>query len=232
MLDLFTHPDLRLFTTLAGFVFALLMLEIVLMLIGGSSQLGEVDLDADFAPDFDVDASALEALDGMDLSDVEPITDTTDLATGQGWMHALGLDSVPSALWLAGLLSFLSMGGFLVQGLVQTLGLGFLPSWLVLAGVAAPALWMTKRYARFLGRLIPSVETTAISKISFHKRQGTVVGGLAARNRPAEVVWVDGHGNSHYLLAEPLSDDETIPQGADVLILRTRDKQARLISLS
>ena len=102
---------------------------------------------------------------------------------------------------------------------------------LVLAIVSLPALYLTSRFARFLGRLIPSVETSAIGAYAFHKRRGIVSGGTASANRPAEVRWRDGYGNIHYLLAEPLDKNETIPQGTDVLILRTKDKQARILSL-
>lgn len=53
--------------------------------------------------------------------------------------------------------------------------------------------------------------------------------GTARRGSPAQVPFQDRHGNTHYAMAEPLADDEAIPGGAEVIILRTRDGALRLV---
>lgn len=258
MLDILTNPDLRLFSTLLFIVGGLLLLEIALMMLGITSQLGEGDVGLDVDADVDLGADGMAALDGVDAADmvdIEPVGiesfDSLDAADGMdamdnfdaiseaqtasvspaGLLDLLGITKVPSAVWLAGLLTFISALGFMVQGLVNTIGLGFLPSMLVLAIVFVPALFITARFAGFVGGLIPGIETSAIGAHAFHKRRGVVSGGTARKGRAAEVRWVDGYGNSHYLMAEPLDASDTISQGTQVLILRTRDKQARIISL-
>ena len=44
---------------------------------------------------------------------------------------------------------------------------------------------------------------------------------------------MDGHGNAHYLRGEPLKDDEVIPQGTEVLVVRKAQNQGyRLVALT
>lgn len=252
MLEIITDPHLRPFAIAGAVVFVLLFLEIALMMIGLSSQLGEPDVDID-AESFDTElpngsVEALSNLEPGELIDIEPLNldgfdtdidvDTeADIVTAQpsgfgAFLGALGVTSVPSAIWLAGLLAFVSGLGFALQSFVSLFGFGYLNSTLALLVVFVPALYLTARYAKTIGRLIPGIETTAISADSFHRRQGKVTQGTARHLSPAEVSWVDGHGNTHYLMAPPLKEGDVISQGSDVLILRTKDKQPRIISLS
>jgi hypothetical protein len=79
---------------------------------------------------------------------------------------------------------------------------------------------------------MPRTETQSVSTRQLGRRLGTVTQGTAARGSPAEVRVTDRYGNTHYLRAEPLSDAETIPQGAEVLVLRHRPTGGfRLIAL-
>lgn len=266
MLELLANPELRIFSTLFFVVFGLLALEVVLMLIGISSQIGEGDIGFDVDADVDLGAeslAALESVDAADMIDIEPVgldafdIDAADAIDGLdgfdgldglddidvlseaqaasvstgGLLDMLGVTKVPSAIWLAGLLMFVAIFGFMLQGLVGILGFGFLPSTLALAIVAVPGLFVTAKFARFVGGLIPSMETSAVGAHAFHKRVGKVSGGTARKGRAAEVKWKDGYENTHYLMAEPLDPKEEIAEGTDVLILRTKTKEARIIAL-
>lgn len=233
-MSVLSDPGLYPFSVLALMVAGLLGLEILLMLVGLSSQIGDADVDAGLEI-----GTPMESLDALDLDPglaatlepVEPEALAAD-AGGSGILSMLGLTDAPSMIWLASLMAFLSMGGFALQGAVQALTGDFLSPMPALAIVALPALYATTRFARFLGRLVPSVTTTAISGRSFNRRRGRVSGGTAAVGRPAEVAWTDGHGNTHYLMAEPLDPADVIPEGASVLILKTREGAPRLVALS
>ena len=84
------------------------------------------------------------------------------------------------------------------------------------------ALWFTRGFGAAFARLLPQMETEALSERSLGRRRGTVTQGTAAQGRPAEVRVMDGYGNSHYLRAEPLQRDEQIAQGTEVLVVRDR----------
>jgi hypothetical protein len=248
MLEILASANLRPFSIAGGLVVGLLLMEILLMLIGVSTQIGDPDVDLDFDVDVDVTspdiANALDGIDSADMANIEPVwLDMTDTSTPvdtlpeapgffMGVFDFLGITKVATAIWLAGLMAFISIFGFVGQGILKALGLGYLPGGIALGIVAIPALLTISKYSHLLGRLIPNVETTAVSSGSFHRRRGIVTGGTARFNMPAEVKWIDGHGNSHYLRAEPLSATLTIDEGTEVLILKTRDNKAKIININ
>ena len=244
MLDVLADPHFQPFAIALGFMFGLLALEVALMLMGLSSQFTEADMDIDVDADIDMAdvTAAVDGLDTADLADIEPLGLDGELdadvssdvsATGfQDALEALGITKVPSAVWLAGLAAFIGSLGFALQGLVSTLDIGFLNPTLAFAIVVVPAIYLTSKFAAFVGNLIPGVETSAISDQAFHRRRGVVSGGTSEAMRPAEVKWIDGYGNPHYLMAEPLDQKTKIMEGSDVLIVRTKDKKARIINIS
>ena len=232
MLDLFAQDGLRLFSIMACLVLALLVLEILLMMMGASSQIGEPT--GDIGLDVDVGGVDLDTLDLDPGLAAQIDTDTAvagDIAP-DGLAHHLGLHDTPSAIWLAGLLAFCAVFGFILQGTLGALGIGYLPGWMALLVVAAPALLVNSRFARLLGRIVPPVQTTAISDRAFHQRRARITGGPAIAGMPTEVEWTDGYGNRHYLLAEPLDPNDTIANGSEVLLVRTREGSARILPLS
>ncbi|WP_370541702.1 OB-fold-containig protein [Actibacterium sp. 188UL27-1] len=46
--------------------------------------------------------------------------------------------------------------------------------------------------------------------------------GTARQGKPAQVRFRDGHGNSHYTIAEPLDPKDELPQGTEVLLLKIK----------
>nr|WP_246399900.1 OB-fold-containig protein [Amaricoccus macauensis] len=96
-------------------------------------------------------------------------------------------------------------------------------------GVSVPALFAARRLARGIGRLVPRIETSAISERSYGRRAGVVTTGVSRRGYPAEVRFTDGHGTQHYVLAEPLDAGDEIPAGAEVAVIRLRTGEIRIV---
>jgi hypothetical protein len=104
-----------------------------------------------------------------------------------------------------------------------------LPPNIAMALATLPALALAARAARFTAHLIPRTTTSAISERAYGRRRGIITVGAAAAGNPAQVRFSDQHGNTHHLMAEPLDQSESIPEGSEVLIIRTRDGQFRLV---
>lgn len=113
--------------------------------------------------------------------------------------------------------------------MAQGLSGATLPAALAVPLALLGALVATRAAGGLVCRLLPRETTSAISKRSFGNRTDRVVVGTARRGSPAQVPFQDRHGNTHYAMAEPLADDEAIPGGAEVIILRTRDGALRLV---
>ena len=253
MFDLLLSDGLFPFILALALLFGLLVLEVVLGLLGGTLLGSGADgLDVD-GPDLDIDMPDLGdmeidlGLDGtdIDIADLElaePDLDVPDLDAdmpngapdGAGSVAAwLGFGKMPALIWLAAILLAFGLTGLVIQTVADNLLGGPLPSWLVALPAGAAAIWFARQFGALFARLLPRTETEALSERHLGRRTGIVTQGTAARGRPAEVKVTDRYGNIHYLRAEPLRDDATIPQGTEVMVLRHRyEKGYLLVALS
>jgi xanthosine utilization system XapX-like protein len=133
---------------------------------------------------------------------------------------------------LTALAAGISACGFLLQlGLEGVVGF-MLPPSMAVAIVLIPGLWIGRRLSRWVSRMVPSFETHAISGQTYHGRRGHVVIGQSRRGAAAQVRWQDLYGTTHSLMAEPLRDDDTIDAGTEVLIVKTRSREPRLVAIN
>ena len=70
-----------------------------------------------------------------------------------------------------------------------------------------------------VARIMPKDESSAVSEDSLVGRAGVVIVGTARLGEPAQVRLRDTHGQTHYVMAEPDSQDETFPSGTAVLLV-------------
>lgn len=211
------------FTFALALLLGLLVLELVLLMLGGSLMAdgGEVDLDVGDAPDLDVDLAGDIDLDAD--FDLDAEVDAPEApAGGAGLLAALGFGTMPTMIWLASVLMGFGLSGVVLQTALQSL-IGFAaPAWLAAIPAAVVAIWFARRFGRVFARILPEVETESVSERALSRRRGVITQGTAARGRPAEVRVTDRFGNSHYLRAEPMREGVTLSQGAEVLVLRDR----------
>lgn len=237
-MDLLLTGALKPFSILAGFIVVLLALEILLMAIGLSSNLETEgpegpDLDAGF--DLDAPSPAFEAdlLTPDELALLDLPQDQAAGARGPSFLRralrAVGIGRGPLLVSLTCMAAGVSAFGYLLQFALEALTGGMLSGGLALAAALIPGLLLGGRLAALVARLIPQYESHAVSEHAYNGRRGHVVIGLAGRGSPAQVRWRDSYGVTHSLMAEPLRDSEEIPAGAEVLILKTRDRQPRIL---
>ncbi|WP_300034539.1 OB-fold-containig protein [uncultured Roseobacter sp.] len=239
MFDLFLTEPLVPFTLSLALLFGLLALEALLLLIGGS-LLGagaEADVDVDFGA---VDLADLNLdLDAADLADVELADIDADYDAGAGAGAAagpaawLGFGKVPVMIWIAALLLGFGLSGLVVQQLALSVSGAPLLASVAIVPASIAGVWFARQFSVVFARLLPKTETTALSARHLGRRTGRVTQGTARRGSPAEVRVTDRYGNVHYLRGEPLKDDEPIPAGSEVLVLRhRRDQGYRLVPLA
>lgn len=222
MTHLLLEPNLLPFSIALGLLFGLLGLELVSALLGGTL----LGLDSDADLDLDVD---LDAVDGPSAD-----FDAGDSANSAlGHTDWLGMSQVPTLIWIAALLLGFGLIGVTVQTLATGLLGASLPASIAIIPAAVGGLWFTRKFAGVFARILPKSESAALSERHLGRRRGVVSQGTASRGKPAEVRVIDGHGNTHHLRAEPLRDDDVIPQGTDVLVMRkSLDEGYRMVALS
>ncbi|MVO15665.1 OB-fold-containig protein [Parasedimentitalea huanghaiensis] len=221
------------FSFALALLFGLMGLELVALLLGGSLMTGDNDVapdigDApdlgDFDLDLDLDPEGMLVDPGdLELAEFDAEIDVEGgIEASSGLASWLGLGKMPTLIWLAALLMGFGLSGLGLQVALQELFGLLAPAWLAALPAGAFGLWFARGFGGVFARLLPQTETEASSMDQLGRRRGVITQGTATRGRAAEVRVNDRFGNAHHLRAEPLRDDETLEQGAEVLVLRDR----------
>jgi hypothetical protein len=219
---LFSPPFVP-FALALGLLAGLFLLELVVLVLGGSLFGGE-GVDADVDPG--LEAFDLEPGDIPDLQAMIAAADSEqavpETAEPSGLAGLLGLGATPFMIWLAALLLGFGVSGLVLQSVADAVaGAPLTPGLAVLATLPL-GLGFARRFARSFARVLPKLETTATSVQFMGGLRGRVTQGVARQGSPAEVRLTDRHGNTHYLRCEPLLTDAVITEGSDVLTVRLR----------
>jgi hypothetical protein len=245
-MDFLLADNLKPFSVLAGFIVVLLIVEVGLMLVGLSSNIetdgaadgldAGPDVDGSFGHEsaiYDAEVLTPDEIARLDvpLSRPQPYPRPTP-SVGLRLVRSLGFGRSPLLVWLTSMAAGIAACGFALQLTLQAMSGFMLSGNTALLAVVVPGLLLGGRIAALMSRLIPSFESHAISGETYNGRFGQVVIGVATRGEPAQVRWRDMYGTTHSLMAEPLRDNDSIAAGTDVLIVKTRDRQPRIVSLS
>lgn len=237
---------LKPFSVLAGFIVVLLIVEIGLLLVGLSSNVetdsaadgldAAPDVDGSFNPDraiYDAEVLTVDEIATLDVPPIRPQPGPRPpTSLGRRLSQLFGFGRSPLLVWLTAMAAGIAACGYGVQLTLQAVTGAMLSGSVALLSVLVPGLLLGGRIAAFVSRLIPSFESHGISGQTYNGRSGQVVVGVARRGEPAQVRWRDMYGTTHSLMAEPLRDDESIVAGTEVLIVKTRDRKPRIVSLS
>ena len=146
--------------------------------------------------------------------DIDADADGGDLL---GW---LGVGQVPLLMLLVVLLALFGMIGIGVQQLADALFGSPLSPWLAAPLAFIASLPLLGVCAGALARIMPGDETTAVSLDSLVGKRAEVTVGAARRGSPAQARVRDAHGQTHYVMIEPVSDDAQVRAGETVLLVR------------
>ncbi len=202
-----TQPFLFAFLLMAGFA----ALEAVLLAAGaGGAGGGDADagLDAGADPAAELEAAVGEA--------GEPEV------AGAGPLAWLGLGRTPFLIWAAAQLAAFASLGWVLQVLANAALGRPLSAWLAAPLVLLPALRIGGGLAGGIGRALPQIETTAVSRARLGGRRAVVTVGEARRGFAAEARVRDHHGRTHYVRVEPFDDDGRLRAGEEIALLSTR----------
>jgi hypothetical protein len=190
----------RPFAIAIGVVMALALLEAI-FLFAGHALSGLVD---SVLPD-DIDGAA-----GAETS-----------ALGAA-LSFFGVGKVPVLVVLIVLLTLFGLAGFILQAFVHGATGSYLPALVAVVPAALAGGYATRRVAIAIGKVMPNLETSAVSRDSFIGRSAVVTLGDIAVGSPGQAKLRDQHGQVHYLLIEPDQPGDTLNTGQTVLIVGQR----------
>ena len=202
--ELFTHPSNYIFSLSLVLCFAIGILEFILLLIGGSSQILDQFLPehlTEYQTDLDIDA------------DQGPLWQFLD------WLY---LGKVPLLIWLIIFLTIYALTGLVIQSIFYHFTENYFSTWLIAPVVLFLSMPLVRWASACITRVIPKDETTAIYSEDLIGLTAEIILGIAQPDSPAQAKVKDQFGQTHYVLVEP-EQNEIFHQG-QVVILTQRTK--------
>lgn len=135
-----------------------------------------------------------------------------------GVLGYLNAGQLPLTLFVASAAAVFGLTGLGVQQVaVGTSGAPLALTWAIpIAAIAAvPG---THFVTKMLGAVLPKTETTAISGDDLIGRAGEIMAGEGKRGSPVQAKLRDEYGQAHYVMVEPMRDDDTLHQGQTILL--------------
>ena len=226
------------FSAAFALILLFLVLEVGALLFGGS--LFGVDGDADLdVPDLDVPSADVPSADvpDVDMPDVDvPDADIDVGADGVaepgGALVWLGLGEAPFLVWLVALLLGFGLTGYAGQLLARELFGDLISPWPVAAGALVVGLTVARRLSRAIARMLPRIQTEAVSERRLGSRVGVITVGTARVGQPAEAKVTDRFGNAHYIRVVPHSPGEELPAGTEIAVMGVKNRIYRAMRLN
>ena len=151
-------------------------------------------------------------------SSIDLNSGTSSIGGTLGW---LGIGKLPTLIWLILFLTLFSIAGFVINGLTYEISATFLNERITQISAFVFAILSCKSLAGTLARFIPQEESSAISQESFSGRLAQITIGTAKKGMPAEAVFTDEHNQKHYVMVEPI-EEEQFPQGTNVVLVEKK----------
>lgn len=235
----FLSDDLWVFSAIAGVTVVLAVFEVLLLVLGlsslgeadggiaGDTGAGGLDVDGDI-PELGMLSPAQMSL--LDINRDDRAEYLKPRKTGmRRFLSQIGLGNGPLVGGLACMAAGVSSLGFALQFASEGLTGRPLPGTIALLIVLYPGLRIAGGLTKWMARLMPGIESQAISGNAFNGRRGVITSGTARAGMPVQVRWYDLYGTMHHTMAEPFIDGAEIAERKEVLLLRTKNGDARII---
>ncbi|QHH99489.1 YqiJ family protein [Acinetobacter dispersus] len=198
--DLLTHPSNIVFSIALMLCLFIGLLELILLLLGGSSSFLE-----QFLPD---------SLTNVDHADVSLEQSDHFLTQLLEWLY---LGKVPLLIWLIIFLTVYALTGLILQDVFYQLTGQYLSAWIIAPACLFLCMPLVRYSAALIAKIIPKDETTAIQTDDLIGRTAHIILGYAKPNSPAQAKVKDQFGQTHYVLVEP-ELDIVFHQGQQVIL--------------
>ena len=143
-----------------------------------------------------------------------------DLDGHPSLLNWLNVGKLPLLMLIVVFLFSFGLTGLILQQVIAGIFGKPGPWWLAAPLAAAAALPFTRLFGRVVSRILPSDETTAVSRESLVGRWATIVTGKAQIGSAAQARVRDVHGQTHYVMIEPDDAGEVFEEGSQVIIVR------------
>ena len=134
-----------------------------------------------------------------------------------GWLH---VGQVPTLILLILFLTCFAISGYVVQVVSQVALHAYLPAMVATVPALLGGVISVRVVGGWLSQVIPRDESSAISEAEFIGKLVTVTAASSLQGVASQARFRDADGRSYFLLVEPDSEDFSLQDGMQVLVLR------------
>ena len=155
------------------------------------------------------------------LDDLLPLEADLDLgdATPMAALSFLGVTKVPFSIWLIIFVTSFGMSGLVMNLISVQFSSSGLPQIVSIPSAVIFAFLLARLISGAWAQWFPQVDSNAVSSSTFEGLEGKITVGTAKQNSPAEAVVVDRFGQKHYLMVEPMDEEQTFSQGSKIVLV-------------
>lgn len=145
-----------------------------------------------------------------------------------GWLN---VGRTPMLILLICFLAMFSAVGYSITEIVMAVFPlpAFLMKWITVPCAFIGAIYFTRTSSRFIGRIIPRDETSALDESDMVGLVGEVVIGPVQSGETAKAVFYDKFMTMHRIFVEPMHPEDVIPQGEKVLIVQKEHGKSAMV---
>lgn len=132
----------------------------------------------------------------------------------------INIGRLPLLMLIVVFLFSFGMIGVIGQRLLHAVAGFYAPVWISGPLGLLAALPLTRTFGRWVARVMPRDETTAVSRDSLVGRVAAIVTGEARTGSAAQARVRDEHGQVHYVMVEPDDEGVIFTQGDSVILVR------------
>lgn len=166
--------------------------------------------------------TVLEVLGALMMGSAHHFLDHFIPDSSHGFLDWVHLGRVPAMVLLILFLAGFAASGHALQATSLSFLGSYLPVWVACTASSVFGVIGVHFMGSVVAKIIPKDQTTAVSENELIGLVGHIVTGVARPGHPAELKVLDKHGNPHYLMIEPESDEE-FPEGSAVIVGPKRD---------
>lgn len=215
MLEVFgviATPGFVPFLIAAYILVGFLCIEILLMMVGFSSDFGGGDMDVDLDMDTSLDIEA-------DIETALGVGDDVPVVPGNVW-SVFDMGRVPFTVWMVCMSAGFSIVGFFLQG-IALLVMGVTAPWYVATIAAVPfGGYLGKQLIDIFTLIFPKTNTDSVSRKTLGGAVGRVTLGVGTVDLPAQAEVRDRHGKPHIIRVIPYTGEPDLQQGDQIMTLR------------
>ncbi len=225
--EFFNAPENRAFVVALAILGALSVLAVIASLLGFATHGHDVE------HDFDVAHGA--GHHGAEIGHEVDFDRDLHVDWGEGNFFAnlfeyVGVTAIPASIFVVISSCSFFVTGFTIQVIARSLTGAFLPGWMAILPAGIMTVFVCRSIGKLFARAKLKLDTTAIHSDTFNGRIATVTQGTARTGLPAQAKFVDQHGQTHYVLVEPMNPEDTFSEGASVALMEKQGPKFFVVS--